>query len=218
MCIYYYCMIKTLYSQEDLSIITSDDIVFFLAGPTDITYKWRHTLITLLRTKSINTSEKNIYFIFPESKFYKYQISGLGNDIKSYINYNDPYYQQMLLKFRHHFSFDFVNQMVWTKYALCISTYVIYNMCEHSTVNMLEGYHGNMTLTIPLDQIGTSKKWIYYNNLSSDKTLNTINEVVLGGEACGDQTEWLIQLIEERNYHYVKNVQSLIDIIITFSA
>ena len=58
-------MIKTIYAQEDLSHITTNDIVFFLAGPTQQSYKWRQQLVSLFENKlNIN---KIIYILIPES-------------------------------------------------------------------------------------------------------------------------------------------------------
>ena len=76
-------MIKEIYAQEDLSIIHDDDIVFFLAGPTNLTYRWRCELVTLVTAKIGNQPNKNIYFLIPESKKHVGCSTGKGNNVVS---------------------------------------------------------------------------------------------------------------------------------------
>ena len=203
----------SIYAQEDLSQISSNDMVFFLAGPTNPTYFWRETLVDLVKkyiTENNIKLKNNVYFLIPESRIHKGRSSGTGNNIKSLKNKNKPFYEKC--KFLG-FSFDFINQIQWETDGIDMS-HVVYNMCQHWNTDIANGTHGNISPTGRLEvcpQYSDKSKWIYYNNLEGNYDLNRTNCVMLGGEHDGENIGWLVWWIVKRDLTYVTNVKKLVD-------
>ena len=206
-------MIITIYAQEDLSNIKDNDVVFFLAGPTQKNYLWRQQLVEYITEKFIDSEHTfDIYFLIPESRIYYGCSTGFGNMVESLKPQNLEFYENAE---KHDMSFDCINQIQWETDAMN-KGYIIYNMCQHWKNMPIIGRHGNISPTGRMEvhpQSSDSKKWIYYNNLNGDFSLNTECNVCLGGEAPGDNVGWLVWWILKKNLTYTTNVQMLVNCI-----
>ena len=217
--------IRTIYAQEDLSPLTPSagspkTVSFFLAGPSTPHYSWRTDLIATLEEKYQDLlSGLDITFLIPESRALPGQSCGAGNAVVSYREQNEQnklFYERMELEGMH---FEVINQIQWETYALEQADYVIYNMCQHWRYDPTHGQHGNISPTGRMEvhpQSADTRKWLYYNNLSGNPSINR-TVVRLGGEAAGENIGWLLWWIVKEQLPYATSVGQLCATIIEWS-